>query len=148
MRQNAKDKRKEKELQIGTTMLHLPDKAFLRKDDDDAADEKLGPNISANEAKITGRWDTTLVLASHQVSLDIISLPLILDVLGIEMVIIAIVAMGIVSWYTAYELLHFFRKHPHVVNMVNVTGVVGGVPLIIFDICVLVKICFIMDPRL
>ncbi|KAG6005979.1 hypothetical protein E4U21_007472 [Claviceps maximensis] len=100
-------------------------------------------NQGGKNYRILGRWDTALVLASNQVGLGILSLPKVLDVLGIVPSIMAIVALGVVSWYTAYELLQFYRKHPHVVNMVEMARVVGGVPFeIIFGICVLVKICF------
>ncbi|KAG6132114.1 hypothetical protein E4U12_003327 [Claviceps purpurea] len=90
-----------------------------------------------------GRWDTALVLASNQVGLGILSLPKALDVLGLLPGVAAILSLGIISWYTAYELLQFYRKHPHVVNMADMARVVGGIPLeIIFGICLLVKICF------
>ncbi|KAG6268563.1 hypothetical protein E4U49_007193 [Claviceps purpurea] len=90
-----------------------------------------------------GRWDTALVLASNQVGLGILSLPKVLDVLGLLPGVAAILSLGIISWYTAYELLQFYRKHPHVVNMADMARVVGGIPLeIIFGICLLVKICF------
>ncbi|KAF5127271.1 N amino acid transport system protein [Metarhizium anisopliae] len=75
-----------------------------------------------------GRWDTALVLASNQVGLGILSLPKILDVLGIVPAVITIIGLGVVSWYTAYELLQFYRKHPHVVNMADMARVIGGVP--------------------
>ncbi|KAG6179712.1 hypothetical protein E4U27_003097 [Claviceps purpurea] len=89
------------------------------------------------------RWDKALVLASNQVGLGILSLPKVLDVLGLLPGVAAILSLGIISWYTAYELLQFYRKHPHVVNMADMARVVGGIPLeIIFGICLLVKICF------
>ncbi|KAH0591983.1 hypothetical protein MHUMG1_10278 [Metarhizium humberi] len=90
-----------------------------------------------------GRWDTALVLASNQVGLGILSLPKILDVLGIVPAVITIIGLGVVSWYTAYELLQFYRKHPHVVNMADMARVIGGVPFeVVFGICLLIKICF------
>ncbi|KAG6235510.1 hypothetical protein E4U25_004731 [Claviceps purpurea] len=87
------------------------------------------------------RWDTALVLASNQVGLGILSLPKALDVLGLLPGVAAILSLGIISWYTAYELLQFYRKHPHVVNMADMARVVGGIPLeIIFGICLLVNV--------
>lgn len=89
------------------------------------------------------RWDTTLVLISNQVGLGILSLPKILDVLGLVPGVIAILGLGIVSWYTAFELLQFYLKHPHVVNMADMARVIGGVRFeIIFGICLLIKLCF------
>ncbi|KAG6044249.1 hypothetical protein E4U39_003554 [Claviceps sp. Clav50 group G5] len=63
-----------------------------------------------------GRWDTALVLASNQVGLRILSLPKVLDVLVLLPGVAAILCLGIISWYSAYELVQFYRKHPHVVN--------------------------------
>ena len=90
-----------------------------------------------------GRWDTAFVLLTNQIGLGILSLPKILDVLGIVPSVIAIVGLGIVSWYTAYELLQFYKRHPHVVNMADMARVVGGVPFeVAFGIGLLIKICF------
>ncbi|KAG5990365.1 hypothetical protein E4U52_004649 [Claviceps spartinae] len=90
-----------------------------------------------------GRWDTALVMARNQVGLGILSLPKVLDVLGLLPRVAAIVSLGIISWYTAYELLQFYRRHPHVVNMADMARVVGEIPFeIIFGICLVVKICF------
>ncbi|ATY65682.1 amino acid transporter [Cordyceps militaris] len=88
-----------------------------------------------------GMWDTTLVLATNQVGLGILTLPAILKTLGLVPGLVAIVGLGVVSWYTAYELLQFYRAHPHVVNMVDMARIVGGRPLeLIFGIGLLFKV--------
>lgn len=89
-----------------------------------------------------GLWDTVLVLVTNEVGLGILSLPSILHTLGLVPGLIAIIGFGVVTWYTAYELLQFYRKHPHVLNLVDMTRVVGGRPLeIITGIGLLFKIC-------
>ncbi|KAF4978245.1 hypothetical protein FZEAL_5350 [Fusarium zealandicum] len=73
-----------------------------------------------------GRWDTILILFTNQLGLGILSLPATIGTLGIVPGIIAIIGIGGLSWYTAYELLQFYRKHPHVVSIVEMARVVGG----------------------
>ncbi|OAA50925.1 amino acid transporter [Beauveria brongniartii RCEF 3172] len=88
-----------------------------------------------------GLWDTMLVLATNQVGLGILTLPAILKTLGLVPGLIAIVGLGVVSWYTAYELLQFYRAHPQVVNMVDMARIVGGRPLeLIFGVGLLFKV--------
>ncbi|KAK7408131.1 hypothetical protein QQX98_009722 [Neonectria punicea] len=73
-----------------------------------------------------GRWDTVLILFTNQIGLGVLSLPSVMKVLGVVPGIIAILAIGCLTWYAAYVLLQFYRKHPHVVNMVDMCTVVGG----------------------
>ena len=73
-----------------------------------------------------GRWDTIFVLFTNQVGLGILSLPSILKTLGIVPGIIGIIGIGSLTWYTAFELLQFYNKHPQVVNMVEMCRIVGG----------------------
>ncbi|KAL8281664.1 hypothetical protein RB600_005206 [Gaeumannomyces tritici] len=76
-----------------------------------------------------GKWDATLVLITNQIGLGILALPAVVRVLGIVPAIIAIIGIGMLSTYTAYELLQFYRRHPHVVNLVDMAYIVGGRPL-------------------
>lgn len=55
-----------------------------------------------------------------------LSLPSVMKILGIVPGIIAIVCIGCLTWYAAFVLLQFYRKHPYVVNMVDMCTVVGG----------------------
>lgn len=72
------------------------------------------------------RWDTIFMMFANQIGLGILTLPSILGTLGIVPGIIAIIGIGCISWYTGYELLQFYRTCPHVVNIVEMTRVVGG----------------------
>lgn len=88
-----------------------------------------------------GRWDTALVLVTNQVGLGILSLPSQLQTLGIVPGVIAIVGLGLLSTYTAYELLQFYRRYPHVVNIVDMARVVGGKPFeVVVAIGLLIKL--------
>lgn len=88
------------------------------------------------------RRDTALVLISNQVGLGILSLPSIMQTLGLIPGTIAIIGVGILSTYTAFVLLQLYRKHPHCVNIVDMARVVGGRPLeILVGVGLMVKIC-------
>lgn len=96
----------------------------------------------ANTFRTMTLWDTVLVLVTNEVGLGILSLPSILHTLGLVPGLIAIIGFGVITWYTAYELLQFYRRHPHVLNMVDMTRVVGGRPLeLITGVGLLFKIC-------
>ncbi|KAF5024067.1 hypothetical protein F66182_3863 [Fusarium sp. NRRL 66182] len=73
-----------------------------------------------------GRWDTILILFTNQLGLGILSLPSTMMTLGIVPGIIAIIGIGALSWYSAYQLLQFYRRHPNVVSIVEMTRIVGG----------------------
>lgn len=75
-----------------------------------------------------GRWDTYLLLTTNQFGLGILSLPSVLNVLGIVPSIFAIVGFGLLAWYSGHQLLSFYKKYPHVVNIVEAARVVGGRP--------------------
>lgn len=72
------------------------------------------------------RWDTIFILFANQIGLGILSLPSTLMTLGIVPGLIALIGIGVLSWYTAYELLQYYRLHPQVVNVVEMTRFVGG----------------------
>ncbi|KAF4457805.1 neutral amino acid permease, partial [Fusarium albosuccineum] len=72
------------------------------------------------------RWDTIFALLTNQVGLGVLSLPSVLKTLGIVPGTIAIVGLGCITWFTAYELKLFYDRHPHVLNIVDMARVVGG----------------------
>lgn len=94
-----------------------------------AADPENIFSTGGKNYRTLGKWDTVYVLVSNQIGLGILSLPGCLKVLGIVPGIFAIVGIGSMSAYTAYELLMFYRAHPHVVSVVEMCRVVGGRPL-------------------
>ncbi|KAF9761044.1 hypothetical protein IL306_003985 [Fusarium sp. DS 682] len=98
-------------------------------------------NQGGKNYRTLGKWDTVFVLVTNQVGLGVLSLPGCLKVLGVVPGIIAIIGLGSLSAYTAYELLQFYRKYPHVVNVVDMCGIIGGRPLeIIAGIGLMIKV--------
>ncbi|KAH7113520.1 transmembrane amino acid transporter protein-domain-containing protein [Dactylonectria macrodidyma] len=73
-----------------------------------------------------GRWDTVSLLMTNQVGLGVLSLPSVLKVLGIVPGVLAIIGIGCLSWYTAFELVQFYGHHQHVLNIADMARVVGG----------------------
>ncbi|KAF4982181.1 hypothetical protein FZEAL_2159 [Fusarium zealandicum] len=86
-------------------------------------------NQGGKNYRTLGKWDTVFVLVTNQVGLGVLSLPGCLKVLGVIPGIIAIIGLGSLSAYTAFELLQFYRRYPHVVNVVDMCGIIGGRPL-------------------
>ncbi|KAF5013378.1 hypothetical protein FDECE_625 [Fusarium decemcellulare] len=98
-------------------------------------------NQGGKNYRTLGRWDTVFVLVTNQVGLGVLSLPGCLKVLGVVPGVIAIIGLGSLSAYTAYELLQFYRRHPHVVNVVDMCGIVAGRPLeIVAGIGLMIKV--------
>ena len=90
-----------------------------------------------------GRWDMTIVLITNQTGLGVLSIPAVMKTLGIVPGVIAIFGIGMLATYTAYVLLQFYRRHPHVLNIVDMARIVGGRPLEwIIAFTVLAKLLF------
>lgn len=83
-------------------------------------------NQGGKNYRTLNRWDTILILFTNQIGLGILSMPSVMKTLGIIPGIIAIIGLGVLSWYTSYEFLQFYRRHPNVVSIVEMTRVVGG----------------------
>ncbi|RSL43724.1 hypothetical protein CEP54_014964 [Fusarium duplospermum] len=73
-----------------------------------------------------GRRDAIFVLLTNQVGLGVLSLPGVLKTLGLVPGTVAIIGLGCLSWYTAFELKLFYDRHPHVLNIVDMARIVGG----------------------
>lgn len=110
--------------------------------DDDAQQGDIFSEGGGATFRTLSRWDTFMVLVTNQVGLGILTLPSILHTLGLVPGLIAIIGLGVVTWYTAFELLQFYRRHPHVLNLVDMAKVVGGRPLeLVVGVGLLFKIC-------
>ncbi|KAM5349068.1 hypothetical protein ACJ41O_008891 [Fusarium nematophilum] len=72
------------------------------------------------------RWDTLFALVTNQLDLGVLSLPGCLRILGIVPGLVAIVSIGVLTWYSGILLRQFYCRHPHVINMVDMVGVMGG----------------------
>ncbi|KAH6879787.1 transmembrane amino acid transporter protein-domain-containing protein [Thelonectria olida] len=73
-----------------------------------------------------GLRETVSLLLTNQVGLGVLSLPSVLKTLGLFPGTLAIVGLGGLSWYTAFELKLFYDRHPHVLNVADMARVVGG----------------------
>ncbi|KAH7374736.1 transmembrane amino acid transporter protein-domain-containing protein [Plectosphaerella cucumerina] len=101
----------------------------------DHLDRPAGADLEADNAfggqggesyRTMTRWDTVFILMTNQIGLGFLSLPGVLRTLGLIPGIIAVVGIGCLSWYTAYELFQFFRRYPSVINVVDMAKIVGG----------------------
>lgn len=96
--------------------------------DDNVGDENVFGGDGGKSYRNMGRWDTIFALLTNQMGLGILSLPSVLRVFGVIPGIIAIVGIGGLSWYTAYELYDFLCRYPNCVNVVDMAKIVGGRP--------------------
>ncbi|KAK7402449.1 hypothetical protein QQX98_011810 [Neonectria punicea] len=105
------------------------------------ADNGFGGGEGSKNFRTMTKWDTVFALLTNQVGLGVLSLPAVLKVFGIIPGIIAIIGIGCLSWYTAFELKQFYSRHQHVLNIVDMATVVGGRPFeIIAGIGLLIQV--------
>lgn len=93
-----------------------------------------------NSYKTLGRWQTAVIFITNEVGIGILSLPEAMQTLGLIPGIIAIVGLGVVTTYTAYVLVQFYRRFPTVMNIVDCCQIMGGMPL-----AVICAVAFILN---
>ncbi|KAF2832740.1 amino acid transporter [Ophiobolus disseminans] len=69
---------------------------------------------------------TVIIFITNEVGIGILSLPSALNTLGFFPGILCIVVMGMLSLYTAYNLIQYWRKYPYMLNIVDYGRVLGG----------------------
>ncbi|KAF4464494.1 neutral amino acid permease [Fusarium albosuccineum] len=74
------------------------------------------------------RWDALFALLCNQFGLGVLGLPGAMRDLGIVPGIIALIGIGCLSGYAGLELLQFFERYPHVVNVIDMVRIIGGRP--------------------
>lgn len=99
-----------------------------------------GAEDGGKNYRILGRWKTALIFINNEVGIGILSLPTALSHLGLIPGLIAIIGLGLLSTYTAYVLVQFWRRYPHCDSVVDVFKVIGGRKLGGF-----VAFCFILN---
>ncbi|KAL6705114.1 hypothetical protein ACN47E_007373 [Coniothyrium glycines] len=67
-----------------------------------------------------------IISVTNEVGIGMLSLPSALNVLGFFPGVLCIVVMGMLSLYTAYNLIQYWRKYPHMLNIVDYGRVLGG----------------------
>lgn len=83
------------------------------------------PTSSAGTKKLN-TTQTVIIFMTNEIGIGILSLPAALNTLGFFPGIIAIVGMGMLSLYTAYNLVQYWRKYPYMLNIVDYGRVLGG----------------------
>ncbi len=86
----------------------------------------FGGENGGENYRTMGRWSTLFAMVTNQLGLGFLSLPSAVMTLGVVPGVIAIIGFGTITWYTGYEVYEFLCKYPHVVNIVDMVGVIGG----------------------
>lgn len=81
-----------------------------------------GPVIVKN----LNRYQTALIFITNEVGIGVLSLPSALHTLGLIPGLFAILLLGLLTTYTAYILIQFYRRYPQVMHIVDCCKVVGG----------------------
>lgn len=67
-----------------------------------------------------------IIFITNEVGIGMLSLPSALNVLGFLPGILCVIVMGMLSLYTAYNLIQYWRKYPYMLNIVDYSRVLGG----------------------
>lgn len=67
-----------------------------------------------------------IIFVTNEVGIGMLSLPSALNVLGFFPGVLCIIVMGMLSLYTAYNLIQYWRKYPYMLNIVDYGRVLGG----------------------
>jgi len=67
-----------------------------------------------------------IIFVTNEVGIGMLSLPSALSVLGVFPGILCIIFMGLLSLYTAYNLVQYWRIYPYMLNIVDYGRVLGG----------------------
>lgn len=67
-----------------------------------------------------------IIFVTNEVGIGMLSLPAALNVLGFFPGILCIIVMGMLSLYSAYNLIQFWRKYPWMLNIVDYGRQLGG----------------------
>jgi amino acid permease len=84
---------------------------------------------TSDEPSAKKKLNTTqavIIFVTNEVGIGVLSLPSALNVLGFFPGILCIVVMGMLSLYTAYNLIQYWRKYPYMLNIVDYGRVLGG----------------------
>jgi hypothetical protein len=81
--------------------------------------------------RVLGRYKTLMVFIHVEIGLGILSLASVCKVLGIIPGLIAMLFIGLLATYTPWIYLQYWKNSPHVDNIADLMGVLGGKPLYI-----------------
>lgn len=80
---------------------------------------------TSGQKKLT-TTQAVIIFVTNEVGIGMLSLPAALNVLGFFPGILCIIVMGMLSLYTAYNLIQYWRKYPYMLNIVDYGRVLGG----------------------
>jgi amino acid permease len=80
---------------------------------------------SSGQKKLT-TTQAVIIFVTNEVGIGMLSLPSALNVLGFFPGLLCIIVMGMLSLYTAYNLIQYWRKYPYMLNIVDYGRVLGG----------------------
>ncbi|KNG50878.1 amino acid transporter [Stemphylium lycopersici] len=92
----------------------------------DVSDIQNASNRPDGESKKLNTTQTVIIFMTNEIGIGILSLPAALNTLGFFPGIVAIAGMGMLSLYTAYNLIQYWRKYPYMLNIVDYGRVLGG----------------------
>ena len=107
------------------------------KYDSQSDDERLGkvsdiqnasqtPAIATPTSKKLNTTQAVNIFVTNEVGLGMLSLPSALNTLGFFPGVLLLVVMGLLSLYSAYNLIQFWRKYPWMLNIVDYGRQLGG----------------------
>lgn len=108
---------------------HTPSEEAGLEPIDTTGKASFTPIQQGTEYRTLGRWQTAIIFITNDVGIGILSLPTAMQTLGLIPGIIAILALGLLTTYTAYVLVQFYRRYPTVMNVVDCCQIIGGMPL-------------------
>lgn len=82
-------------------------------------------DATSGQKKLT-TTQAVIIFVTNEVGIGMLSLPSALNVLGFFPGILCIVVMGMLSLYSAYNLIQYWRKYPYMLNIVDYGRVLGG----------------------
>lgn len=84
------------------------------------------PDTQSGAGKKLTTTQAVIIFVTNEVGIGMLSLPSALNVLGFFPGILCIIVMGMLSLYTAYNLIQYWRKYPYMLNIVDYGRVLGG----------------------
>lgn len=84
------------------------------------------PEAATSGRKKLSTSQAVIIFITNEVGIGMLSLPAALNTLGFFPGILLIIIMGMLSLYTAYNLIQYWRKYPYMLNIVDYGRVLGG----------------------
>lgn len=79
-----------------------------------------------NDPKKLSTIQAAIIFVTNEIGIGILSLPAALNTLGMFPGLLCIIVMGLLSLYSAYILVQYYRRYPYVLNIVDYGRSLGG----------------------